>query len=343
MSTTSKAAASTDPQPTGESQSVERRMKAPAWATALLTGSRGPALGLLVMCVVFFIATPFFLTQNNLLNILDQTVILGLLALGMTAVIVIGGIDLSVGAVLALATMTLGWLSHDFGWPLWLSAVTAIGVAGVCGVANGLGITLAKLPPFIATLAMMSIARGLANLITDGQQIVGYPGWFGNLSTTRYLGFFTMTALVLVALYAAGWAYMRYRVGGRELYAIGGSSEVARLAGVSVRKKTVLVYTVAGLLSGVAGVFLAMRLDSSQPSAGLGLELDAIAAVVIGGASLKGGVGSVTGTVFGVLIIGVLRNGLNLLGVSPFVQQVVIGVVIALAVMLDVLRRRKAH
>ncbi|MDH6629149.1 ribose transport system permease protein [Streptomyces sp. LBL] len=334
MSTTSDAASAVDAPPD------ERRLRARSWATRLLTGSRGPATGLLVMCVVFYIATPYFLTQSNLLNIVDQTAILGLLALGMTAVIVTGGIDLSVGAVLALATMVLGWLSHDQGWPLWISAVAAVGVAGACGLANGLGITFTRLPPFIATLAMMSVARGLANVITDGQQIVGFPDWFDNLSTSRYVGIFTFTTFVLVVLYAAGWAYMRYRSGGRELYAIGGSSEVARLAGISVRKRTVLVYTVTGLLAGVAGVFLAMRLDSSQPSAGTGYELDTIAAVVIGGASLSGGVGSITGTLFGVLIIGVLRNGLNLLGVSPFVQQIVIGVVIALAVMLDVLRRR---
>lgn len=338
MSVTRHAATHADT----EVQPEARRLRAPSWVTGLLTGSRGPALGLLAVCVAFFIATPYFLTQNNLLNIVDQAVILGLLSLGMTAVIVMGGIDLSVGSVLALATMVLGWLSHDQGWPMWLSAIVAIGVAGACGLANGLGITFTKLPPFIATLAMMSIGRGLANVITDGQQIVGYPDWFDDLSTVRYLGIFTVTTFALVVLYVAGWAYLRYRAGGRALYAIGGSSEVARLAGIGVRKTTVLVYTVAGLLAGLAGVFLAMRLDSSQPSAGLNLELDAIAAVVIGGASLRGGVGSVTGTVFGVLIIGVLRNGLNLLGVSPFVQQVVIGVVIALAVMLDVLRRRKA-
>ncbi|MBD3006101.1 MULTISPECIES: ABC transporter permease [unclassified Streptomyces] len=337
MSTTGNAATAVDTPPD------THRIRLPSWLTGTLTGSRGPALGLVAMCVVFFIATPYFLTQSNLLNIVDQTAVLGLLALGMTAVIVMGGIDLSVGAVLALATMVVGWLSHNEGWPLWLSALAAIGVAGACGLANGLGITYTKLPPFIATLAMMSIARGLANVITDGQQIVGFPDWFDNLSTSRYLGVFTASTAVLAALYVAGWAYMRYRAGGRALYAIGGSAEVARLAGIDVKRRTVLVYTVTGLLAGLAGVFLTMRLDSSQPSAGTGYELDTIAAVVIGGASLSGGVGSVSGTLFGVLIIGVLRNGLNLLGVSPFIQQIVIGLVIALAVMLDVLRRRETR
>jgi ribose transport system permease protein len=196
------------------------------------------------------------------------------------------------------------------------------------------------LPPFIATLAMLSIARGTANVITDGQQIVGYPDWFTALSTERHFGFLTITALVLIVLLVLGWAFLRYRPGGREVYAVGGSAEVARLAGIKVKRVTTGVYVLSGLLAGLAGVVLAARLDSSQPSAAVGLELDVIAAVVIGGASLSGGVGRVPGTVVGVLIIGVLRNGLNLLSVSPFVQQIVIGVVIALAVMVDVLQRR---
>lgn len=306
------------------------------------SGTGGPFIGLVVLCIALFIATPYFLTVNNLLNVLDQVTILGILAVGMTFVIVTAGIDLSVGSVLALSTMVLGWTSHDGGWPLWLSIIAAVVVGGLCGLASGLGITMTKLPPFIATLAMLSIARGLANVITDGQQIVGYPEWFTGLSTERYLGFLTVTTLVLVLLLVAGWAFLRYRRGGRALYAIGGSQEVARLAGIKVKAATTSVYVVTGLLAGLAGVALATRLDSSQPSAAVGLELDVIAAVVIGGASLSGGVGKIPGTIVGVLIIGVLRNGLNLLSVSPFVQQVVIGVVIALAVMVDVLRRREA-
>jgi ribose transport system permease protein len=307
----------------------------------VISGTGGPLIGLLILCLALFIATPYFLTVNNLLNVLDQVTILGILALGMTFVIVTGGIDLSVGAVLALAMMVLGWTSHNAGWPLPLSMLAAIFVGGLCGLANGLGITVTKLPPFIATLAMLSIARGTANVITDGQQIVGYPDWFTGLSTERYFGFLTTTAIVLILLLVAGWAFMRYRPGGRELYAIGGSPEVARLAGIGVKKATASVYVVMGVLAGLAGIVLASRLDSSQPSAAVGIELDVIAAVVIGGASLTGGVGGIPGTIVGVLIIGVLRNGLNLLSVSPFVQQIVIGVVIALAVMVDVLRHRE--
>jgi ribose transport system permease protein len=297
-------------------------------------------VGLVVLCVALFIATPFFLTANNLLNILDQVTILGILALGMTFVIITAGIDLSVAAVLALSMMVLGWTSHNAGWPLWLSIIAAILVGGLCGLASGLGVTVTKLPPFIATLAMLSIARGTANVITDGQQIVGYPDWFTALSTERHFGFLTITALVLIVLLVLGWAFLRYRPGGRAVYAVGGSAEVARLAGIKVKQVTTGVYVLSGLLAGLAGVVLAARLDSSQPSAAVGLELDVIAAVVIGGASLSGGVGRVPGTIVGVLIIGVLRNGLNLLSVSPFVQQIVIGVVIALAVMVDVLQHR---
>jgi ribose transport system permease protein len=226
--------------------------------------------------------------------------------------------------------------------PIIVSVVAALVIGGLCGWVNGALATRAKLPPFIATLSMMTVARGLANIITDGRQIVGYPDWFDSFATARYFGFLSLTVTLAVLLVIASWIFLRYRAAGRSLYAIGGSAEVARLAGIRVRHVTSWVYVASGLLSGLAGVVLASRLDSSQPSAGLGYELDAIAAVVIGGASLSGGVGGIGGTVVGVLIIGVLHNGLNLTGVSPFIQQVVIGVVIALAVSSDTLRRRGA-
>ncbi len=307
-----------------------------------MRGSGGALLGLVVLILVMSLATPRFATLQNILNIIDQGTVLGILALGATAVIITGGIDLSVGSVLALCTMVLGYLSHDGGWPLWAAMVASVVVGALAGTINGIGVTFAKLPPFIATLAMMSVARGLANLITNGEQVVGYTDWFYNLSSTRHLGIFSVTVIVLLVLYAAGWLTLRYRASGRSLYAIGGGDEVARLAGIKVRRLTINVYVVAGALAGLAGIVLASRLDSSQPSAGTGYELDTIAAVVIGGASLNGGVGRVSGTIVGVLIIGVLRNGLNLLGVSPFLQSILIGVVIAAAVMADVLRRKSA-
>jgi ribose transport system permease protein len=312
------------------------------WEQQLLTGSRGPALALIVLAVALTIYSPFFLTKDNLLNVIDQVTVLGILALGMTAVIVIGGIDLSVGSVLALAMMVLGWLSHEGGLPVGIAVLGALAVGAAAGSVNGVLTTYAKLPAFIATLAMLSVARGLANVITDGQQIVGFPRSFDDFASSRLFGWISATVAVLIVLYLAGHAFLRYRANGRALYAVGGSPEVARLAGLQVRKLTIAVYTATGLLAGVAAVILAMRLDSAQPSAATGYELDTIAAVVIGGASLSGGVGSVGGTALGVLIIGVLRNGLSLMSVSPFVQQIVIGVVIALAVMLDVLRRKEA-
>ncbi len=310
-----------------------------AWLGKLI-GVQGPLLGLVALCVAFSLATTAFLSFRNLLNVLDQVTVLGILSLGMTAVIILGGIDLSVGSVLAFSMMMLGWLSHDCNLPLALAVVVALLIGALCGWANGLLVTRAKLPAFIATLSMMTVARGLANIITDGRQIVGYPDWFDGFATHRYFGFLSLTVAMAIVLVVVGWIFLRYRATGRGLYAIGGSAEVARLAGLRVRAMTTWVYVASGLLSALAGIVLASRLDSSQPSAGLGYELDAIAAVVIGGASLSGGVGGIGGTVVGVLIIGVLHNGLNLTGVSPFIQQVVIGVVIALAVSSDTLRRR---
>jgi ribose transport system permease protein len=311
-----------------------------SWASKLI-GVQGPLIGLVILCVAFSFASPAFLSFRNLLNVLDQGTVLGILAIGMTLVIILGGIDLSVGSVLAFSMMILGWLSHDCNLPLMVAILAALLVGALCGWVNGLLVTRAKLPAFIATLSMMTIARGLANIITDGRQIVGYPAWFDSFATDRHFGFLSLTVTLAVLLVLISWIFLRYRATGRGLYAIGGSAEVARLAGIRVRQMTTSVYTVAGLLSGLGGIVLASRLDSSQPSAGLGYELDAIAAVVIGGASLSGGVGGIGGTVVGVLIIGVLHNGLNLTGVSPFIQQVVIGVVIALAVSTDTLRRRK--
>lgn len=308
--------------------------------TRLLTGNQGPLLGLILLGIVFSATSDVFLSPRNFLNIVDQVTVLGILALGMTGVIIIGGIDLSVGSILAVSCMVFGWLPQDYGVSYPLAAVIALLAGGACGLVNGLLITRAKLPPFIATLTVMSVGRGLANLTTGGEQVVGYPDWFTQLATIRHLGFLSATVAMFVLLALAGWVFLRYRATGRSLYAIGGNGEVARLAGIKVLPLTVWVYVTSGVLAGLAGLVLSARLDSSQPSAGLGYELDAIAAVVIGGASLSGGIGGIGGTVVGVLIIGVLHNGLNLVGVSPFIQQVIIGCVIAAAVTIDKFRRK---
>ena len=304
-------------------------------------GVAGPLIGLVLLCIGFALTSEYFLSVRNALNILDQVTVLGILAIGMTMVIIIGGIDLSVGSVLALSMMMMGWLAKTAGLPLPLAMVLGVATGAICGTVSGILITYARLPAFIATLAMMSVARGLANILTDGRQIVGYPDWFTNLATIRHLGFFSVTVTAFGVLMIAAGVFLRYRATGRSLFAIGGNPEVARLAGIDVRQYTIVTFAAAGALAGIAAVTLAARLNSSQPSAGLGIELDTIAAVVIGGASLVGGVGSIAGTLIGVLIIGVLRNGLNLLGVSPFFQMVVIGLVIALSVAFDTLGRER--
>src|SRR5260370_15147185 len=262
-----------------------------SWAN-IVVGVQGPLVGLLLLCVFFsFRTNNAFLSLRNALNVLDQVTVLGILAIGMTAVIVSGGIDLSVGSVLAFSMMVTGWLSHDCGLPLVLSIVLGIVVGAACGLVNGLLVTRAKLPAFIATLSMMTIARGLANIITDGRQIVGYPDWFDSLATVRYFGFVSITVALFILLVILSWIHLCYRTQGRSLYAIGGSPEVAARAGIHVRRMITWVYVGSGILSAVAAIVMASRLDSSQPSAGLGYELDAIAAVVIGGPTLRGGGG----------------------------------------------------
>lgn len=311
-------------------------------ALNFVRGATGPLIGLILLCVFLSVATETFLSLRNFLNVLDQVTVLGVMAVGMTLVILIGGIDLSVGSVLALSGMVMGYLGNNLGWPFGVAIVAALIASALCGVTSGFMITRLNMPAFIATLAMMSIARGVASIITNGEQIVSFPDWFSNLAIIRHFGYLTVTVAVMIAIVVIAWIVLTYRAAGRALYAIGGSAEVARLAGVNVRKATLIVYTLCALAAGLAGVILSARLDSAQPSSGIGYELDTIAAVVIGGASLSGGIGGIGGTVVGVLIIGFLRNGLNLLQVSPFVQQVIIGLVIAIAVAADTVRRKRA-
>jgi ribose transport system permease protein len=307
-----------------------------------LSGATGPLIGLLMLSVFLSVATDRFLSVRNALNILDQITVLGVMSVGMTFVILIGGIDLSVGSVLALSMMIMGWLGNIAGLPMAVAIPLALLVSAVSGLIVGVLVTRFRVPAFIATLAMMSVARGVANMITDGQQIVGFPDWFTMLAIDRHFGVLTATVFLMLAIVVLAWLFLKYRSEGRMLYAVGGNPEVARLAGINVGLVTIGVYVLCAVLAGLAGIVLAARLDAVQPSSGFGYELDTIAAVVIGGTSLSGGAGGIGGTLIGVLIIGVLRNGLNLLNVSPFLQQVIIGVVIVLAVGAETLRRKKA-
>lgn len=300
----------------------------------------GALVGLILLILVLIITTPKFMALGNFLNIIDQITINGIIAIGITLVIITGGIDLSVGSVLALSMMTFGVLTIDFQMAYPLAVILAIGVGSLCGLINGILVTKIQIPPFIATMSMMSIARGLANIVSGNTQRYGFSDTFAALSGTRYLNLFSITTMLLIVLTIITSIIVKYRKGGKDLYAIGSNPIVARLSGIKVDKETILVYVISGTLAGLAGIMLNSQLSSSQPYAGQGYELNAIAAAVIGGASLSGGVGTISGTFIGALIIGVLRNGLNLNGVNIYVQQIVIGIVIAVTVSIDIIRRK---
>lgn len=289
--------------------------------------------GLLGLGLVLWILTPHFLTVSNLLNIAQQTSINAIIAVGLTFVIVSGGIDLSVGSLVAFAGVIMASLLEQ-AVPAPLAVLVGLGAGLGCGLVNGLLITLGRLPPFIATLGMMSVARGGALWFTEGRPISGFSAGFRWLATGE-VWFVPVPVLVMAAVYAIAHFVLRRTPFGRYAFAIGGNEEAALLSGVRVRLHKTMVYGVSGLLSALAAVVLTARLNSAQPIAGINYELDAIAATVIGGTSLMGGQGSVIGTLIGALTMGVLRNGLNLLGVSSFIQQIVIGVVIILAVLVD--------
>jgi ribose transport system permease protein len=298
----------------------------------------GTFAGLLALCLILWAATPHFLTVSNLLNVLEQTAINAIVAVGMTFVIISGGIDLSVGSILAVSGIALGIaLQSGAGAPLAIALALAVGT--VCGLANGALVTFGRLPPFIATLGMMSVARGAALMLAEGRPISGFGEEFRVLATGRVL-MVPAPAIIAAGIYAVAHFVLANTVFGRAAYAIGGNEEAARLSGVHVRYHKTAIYGVAGLMSAAAAVILTARLNSAQPTAGTMYELDAIAATVIGGTSLLGGEGTIMGALIGALIMGVLRNGLNLLNVSSFFQQVVIGVVIIGAVLVDMSLKR---
>jgi ribose transport system permease protein len=301
----------------------------------------GTLVGLLALFVALWVATPHFATVSNLVNVVEQSTIIGIVAVGMTFVIVTGGIDLSVGSIVALAGIVFGLVFRGTG-SVPAAVLAGIGAGTACGLVNGLLVTAGRLPPFIATLGMMSVARGVALMLADGRPISGFPDSFRAVATSDVLGI-PAPALLMAALYALAALVLARTTLGRYSYAIGGNEEAAVLSGIDVRKWKTAVYAISGLLAAVTSLVLVARLNSAQPIAGMMYELDAIAAVVIGGASLLGGSGSVIGTLVGALIMSVLRNGLNLLGVSSYAQQIAIGTVIVVAVLVDVALRRRAR
>ena len=294
----------------------------------------GPLLGLILVSTLFSFMSPYFLTSRNLFNIFSQVSDIGIMAAGAALVIVIGGIDLSVGAVLAVTLMFNAWLYRDMGVPFPLSCLAGLALGGFVGLVNGILSTYGRIQPFVATLATMSACSGIALFITNGSPVTGFPEYFSALTQSRIAGL-PVELIVLVSIYLIVAFWLHFRPSGRALYAVGGGEEVARLSGINTLRVKVGVYVIAGLLAAVAGLIVGSRLDAAHPTAGIADLLSVIAVVVIGGASLSGGSGSMFGTFVGLLIIGVLRNGMALLNVSPNLQPVVIGVAIIIAVMMD--------
>jgi len=331
-------ASSAAPPDAGRDRAVAAR--APSEHGLILSARQfGTVIGLAVLCAVLWILTPHFLTVSNLLNVAEQTSINAVVAVGMTFVILSGGIDLSVGSIVALSGVVLGTALQG-GQPLYVAVPLALLAGLACGLANGALISWGGLPPFIVTLGTMSIARGAALLFTEGRPVSGFDPSFRVIATGR-VGFVPSPVIVMALVYVVAHFVLTRTTFGRYVYAIGGNEEATRLSGVAVRFHKTMIYGVSGLASAVAAVVLTARLNSAQPIAGMMYELDAIAATVIGGTSLMGGEGTLGGTLVGALIMGVLRNGLNLLGVSSFLQQIVIGGVIVIAVLLDTVLKRK--
>ena len=310
---------------------------------------------LLGLTLVFAFVSDAFLSLGNGMTVALQVTSIAYLGIGATCVIITGGIDLSVGAILALSGVVSA-LAVKGGAPVPLGMLAGLLVGALCGAINGLAITWLRLPPFIATLGMMLVARGVALQITDAKAIGGLGDSFaelGNGSLWRVVkvgadGFPDVSfpgipypVLLMVVLAVAVAVLLNRTTLGRHLYAIGSNSEAARLSGVHVRGVTLFAYVLSGALAGLTGCVLASRLVTAQPSEGLMYELDAIAAAVIGGTSLSGGIGTISGTVIGAFVIGILRNGLNMGGVSAFTQQIVIGLVILLTVWIDQMRHRR--
>ncbi|MGN1384958.1 MAG: ribose ABC transporter permease RbsC [Bacillus sp. (in: firmicutes)] len=299
----------------------------------------GPLLGLIVLVVVVSIMNPSFLAPLNILNLLRQVAINALIAYGMTFVILTGGIDLSVGAILALSSTLMAGMMVSGMDPI-LAILVGCLLGAIMGAVNGLLITKGKMAPFIVTLATMTIFRGLTMVYTNGNPITGLGDsfMFQVFGRGYFLGI-PVPAITMIITFVILWVILHKTPFGRQTYAIGGNEKAAIISGIKVDRVKIMIYSLAGLLAALAGAILTSRLNSASPTAGDSYELDAIAAVVLGGTSLSGGRGWLVGTLIGALIIGTLNNGLNLLGVSSFFQMVVKGGVIILAVLMD---RKKA-
>ncbi|MBN8786158.1 MAG: ribose ABC transporter permease [Terrimonas sp.] len=294
----------------------------------------GILIALLVICIILSIATPYFFTAQNLIIVLRQVSINGILAIGVTFVIIAGGIDLSLGSVVALTGVIAASFAHPGMYPVIVPVMLALLSGALIGAINGLTITLGKVAPFIVTLGMMTIARGLALVLSNGRPVTNLSPSFNFIGGGDVL-YIPVPILLFVLVILISSVILKYTRIGRYIYAVGGNENAAKASGIRVARVKLFAYIMCSGLAALAGIVLASRITTGQPNAGIAYELDAIAAVVIGGTSLLGGRGSIAGTVIGVLIIGVINNGLDLLNVSSYYQQIIKGVIIVGAVLLD--------
>lgn len=297
---------------------------------------------LLLVMVYFTLQNERFASIENFRNVLIAAAPFALIALGQTLVILTGGIDLSVGSVIAVSAMSAAWLSLRMPDQIWLAALLAVMVGVLVGLINGLLVARMNVPPFVATLGSLTAVSGLAYVIGGGSPINGLPEGFGGIANTKLWGFQAPVYVMIVAFIVMG-IVMKYSAFGLRIYAVGGNRTAAEVAGVNVQRTLIQVYTISGLLAGLSGVILASRVISGPPNLGVGYELGAIAAVVIGGASLMGGRGTVWGTLLGLLLIQTLNNGLDILVVPAYWQRVISGVLIVSAVAVDVWANRRGR
>lgn len=294
----------------------------------------GIFIAFICICIVLSFATPYFFTAQNILIVLRQVSINGILAIGVTFVIIAGGIDLSLGSVVALTGVVAASFAHPGAYALVVPIALGLLTGVVIGVVNGLSITMGKVAPFIVTLGMMTIARGLALVLSDGRPVTNLSAGFNFIGGGDVLRV-PVPILLFILVIVVSAVILNYTRIGRYVYAVGGNENAARASGIRVNRVKLFAYMMCSGLAALAGIVLASRITTGQPNAGIAYELDAIAAVVIGGTSLLGGRGSIAGTVIGVLIIGVINNGLDLLNVTSYYQQIIKGVIIVGAVLLD--------
>ena len=299
-----------------------------------------PLISLVLLMIFFSLGTPYFLNFNNLLTVALQTSVIGIIAIGMTYVIITSGIDLSVGSVMAFSGVAVG-LAASVGLPLPICIIIGALAGAFCGAINGALITRITIPPFIATLGLMMSIRGINLVLTDGRALyfTEYPT-FKLLAQGKLFDVIPYPVIYFGILAFIAAFILKRTVIGRYIYAVGSSEDAAHLSGIKVDRVKMFVYAFCGLMTGIAGVIITARLNSGQPTAGVGYELEAIAAVIIGGTSLMGGIGTIGGTIIGAFIMSILKNGLNLMGVSQFWQMVAMGAVVIAAVYLDTLRKK---